>query len=239
MTSSKDNTTQSLYSAKSVLVSCISFVVFSLCFIPVVVSARILLFFISFNQLWHWLLLPFLLYIGIAIFIVSLLLISGGIIKLFNITYATGIYEYDLKDKNSFRWVVVCVLYTPCRKLLEMIPVGRLKNTYFRLLGMKIGKNTLVGGVIKDPCVTEIGDNTTIGEYAILYAHMHNYKHHSLQIEKITIGNNCVIGAGAIIMPGAVIEDNVIVAAAALVKKNQVLSKNKTYAGVPAKTINK
>ncbi|MFO7678398.1 MAG: DapH/DapD/GlmU-related protein [Thermoplasmatota archaeon] len=237
MASSKDKKKQSSHSGKSILVSFICFVVFSLCFIPLVVSARILIYFISFNQLWHWLLLPFILYIGIALFIVSLLVISGGIIKLFNIKYSPGTYEYSLKDKNSFRWVVVCSLYTPCRKLLEMVPVGRLKNIYFRLLGMKIGENTLIGGVIKDPCVTEVGDNTTIGEYAILYAHMHNYEKQILQIEKITIGNNCIIGAGAIIMPGAVIEDNVVVAAAALVKKNQILSKNKTYAGIPAKEI--
>lgn len=239
MVSSQDKKKHSTYFGKSLLVSFICFIVFSLCFIPLVVAARILLYVISFTQLWHWLVLPFILYLGIALFIVSLLLISGGIIKVFNITYAPGTYEYHLHDKTSFRWVVICSLYTPCRKLLEMVPVGRLKNTYFRLLGMKIGENSLIGGVIKDPCVTEIGNNTTIGEYAILYAHMHNYEKQTLQIEKIVIGDNCVIGAGAIVMPGAIIEDNVIVAAAALVKKNQVLLKNTTYAGVPAKPLKK
>ena len=55
----------------------------------------------------------------------------------------------------------------------------KLKSTqtiYLRLLGMKLGKNTLLGCIIKDTCVTEIGDNATTGEYAIIYGHIHNYQ---------------------------------------------------------------
>ena len=99
---------------------------------------------------------------------------------------------------------------------------------------MKIGNNSLIGGVIKDPCVTEVGDDVTMGEYAVVYGHIHNYKKETIAIEKVRIGNSCVIGAGAIVMPGAVIQDNVTVAAGALVTKNQILKKGKTYGGVPA-----
>jgi acetyltransferase-like isoleucine patch superfamily enzyme len=104
---------------------------------------------------------------------------------------------------------------------------------------MKIGKNTLVGGIIKDPCVTEVGENTTIGEYAVIYGHIHNYEKETLTIAKVSVGNNCVIGAGTIVMPGAAIKDNVVVAAGALVTKNQVLEEGKTYGGVPSKKIKK
>ena len=113
-----------------------------------------------------------------------------------------------------------------------------MKNIYYKLLGMKIGKNTLIGGVIKDPCVTEFGDNVTMGEYSIIYGHIQDYSKGIITINRIIIGNNCVIGAGAIIMPGAILQDNVILAAGALVKQNQVLEEGKTYAGVPAKEIN-
>ena len=81
-----------------------------------------------------------------------------------------------MSDNNSFKWMIICALYTPCRKILEIIPIGRARNSYFRLLGMKLSENTLVGGTIKDPCVTEIGSNTTIGEYAVIYGHIHNYE---------------------------------------------------------------
>ncbi len=110
-----------------------------------------------------------------------------------------------------------------------------MKNIYYKLLGMKIGENTLVGGVIKDPCVTEFGDNVTMGEYAIIYGHIQDYSKGTITIGRIKIGDNCVIGAGAIIMPGATLQDNVVLAAGALVTQNQILEEGKTYAGIPAK----
>ncbi|MCK5459363.1 MAG: hypothetical protein KAI20_05685, partial [Thermoplasmatales archaeon] len=198
-----------------------------------------LLYFIAFDKFWHFLLLPFILYIGIAIVVVSLLLISGVIIRIFNIRYEPGMYEYTFKNKNSFKWIVICSLYTPCRKILEIFPMGRIKIIYYKLLGMKIGKNTLVGGVIKDPCLTEFGDNVTMGEYSCVYGHIHNMEKETIEMKKVIIGNNCVIGAGAFIMPGAVLEDDVTVAAGALVTKNQVLEKGKIYGGIPAKEIKK
>ena len=104
---------------------------------------------------------------------------------------------------------------------------------------MKIGENTLVGGVVKDPCVSEFGENTTIGEYSIIYGHILDYAKETITINKIKIGNNCVIGAGAIIMPGVIIEDDVTLAAGAIVTQNQILKKRKTYAGVPCKEVKK
>jgi len=128
-------------------------------------------------------------------------------------------------------------MYTPFRKFLEIFPMGRIKQSYLLLLGMKIGTNSLVGGVIKDPCLTEFGDNVTMGEYAIIYGHIHNMQYETIFMDRVRVGNNCVIGAGAIIMPGAVLEDDVVVAAGALVTKGQILLKGKIYGGIPVKEI--
>jgi len=193
--------------------------------------------FFWFPSIWHFLLLPVVIYCGAVLLFLSELYITSGIIRLFKITYKPGIHEYSFRNKETVKWTVVCVLYTPFRKLLEIFPLGRIKKSYLRLLGMTIGKNSLVGGVIKDPCLTEFGDNVTMGEYAIIYGHIHNMQYETIFMDKIRVGNNCVIGAGAIIMPGTVLEDDVIVAAGALVTKGQVLFKGKTYGGIPAKEI--
>lgn len=224
---------------KPFLVSLIGFLVFSVGFFPTVMLGRLLLYFIAFDMVWHFLLLPFLLYIGFAFLIITQLLISGSIIRLFKVYYAPGLYSYSFNDKNTFKWIVVCSIYTPGRKIIEIFPVGKIKNIYYKLMGMKIGKNTLVGGIIKDPCITEFGDNVTMGEYAIIYGHIQDYEKNTISIAMVKIGSNCVIGAGAIIMPGAVLEDNVILAAGAVVTQNQVLEKGKIYAGIPAKEIGK
>jgi hypothetical protein len=222
--------------------SLIPSIIFILGCIPVVVVFYFLqryFDFFWFTSVWYYFLLPFVLYIGAVLLFVSELYISGGIVKLFNITYKPGTHEYSFRNKNTRKWTLICVLYTPFRKLLEIFPLGRIKQTYLRLLGMKIGKNSLVGGVIKDPCLTEFGDNVTMGEYAIIYGHIHNMQYETIFMDKIRVGNNCVIGAGAIIMPGATLEDDAVVAAGALVTKGQTLSKGKIYGGIPAKEISK
>lgn len=219
---------------RSLLFTFIPLAVFSIGSVPLIIWIIFVFYLIPFNIIVHFILLPFILIISLWILLVSEILISGAIIGLFNIKYMEGAYEYSVKNNMAFKWILLCQLYTPIRKIFEIIPMGYIKIAYLRLLGMKIGKNTLLGGTIKDPCVTEIGDNVTIGEYAILYAHIQNYAKGTITIKKIKIGNNCIIGAGAIIMPGVVMEDNAILAAGGLVTKNRVLKKDKVYGGNPA-----
>lgn len=208
--------------------------------VPVVVLFFVLhryFHYFAFTTIWHFVVLPIVIYLGAVLLFLSELYITGGIIRLFRITYQPGTYEYSFRDKNTFKWILICVLYTPFRKFLEIFPMGKVKQSYFRLLGMKIGRNSLVGGVIKDPCLTEFGDHVTMGEYAIIYGHIHNMQYETIFMDRIKIGNNCVIGAGAIIMPGVVLEDDVVVAAGALVTKGQRLEKGKIYGGIPAREI--
>jgi acetyltransferase-like isoleucine patch superfamily enzyme len=207
--------------------------------IPTVIYLYILyrIHYFSFSTVWHFILFPFLAFFGAVLLFVTEMLITGGIVRLFNITYQPGTYEYSIRDKNARKWILIVIIYTPFRKLLEIFPLGGTKRTYFRLLGMKIGYNSLVGGVIKDPCLTAFGDNVTMGEYAIIYGHIQNMQQETIVMDRIHIGNNCVIGAGAIIMPGAVLEDDVVVASGAVVTKGQVLLKGGTYGGVPAKLL--
>lgn len=68
---------------------------------------------------------------------------------------------------------------------------------------------------------TEIGDCVTIGHGAILHG--------------CKIGNNVLIGIGAIILNGTQINDNSIVAAGSVVLSGTVIPSGKLFAGVPAK----
>lgn len=70
---------------------------------------------------------------------------------------------------------------------------------------------------------TIVGDNVSIGHNAIV---------HGCQI-----GNNVLVGMGAIIMDHAVVEDNVLIGAGAVVLENAHLESGHIYAGVPAKKI--
>jgi carbonic anhydrase/acetyltransferase-like protein (isoleucine patch superfamily) len=70
--------------------------------------------------------------------------------------------------------------------------------------------------------VVEIGDDVSIGHNAVIHG--------------AKIGNNVLIGMGAVILDNAVVPDNTIIAAGALVLSNAILEPG-TWAGVPAKLV--
>jgi len=92
---------------------------------------------------------------------------------------------------------------------------------------IKIGKDNN----IQDNCVfhagegnpIEVGDGCTIGHSAIIHG--------------CKIGNNTLIGMGAIVMDDAVIGDNCIIGAHALVTHRTIIPDNSMVLGSPAKIV--
>ena len=68
----------------------------------------------------------------------------------------------------------------------------------------------------------EIGNDVSVGHNAVIHG--------------AKVGNNVLVGMGAILMDNAVIPDNTIIAAGAVVLSNEVLEPG-IYAGVPAKKV--
>lgn len=92
---------------------------------------------------------------------------------------------------------------------------------------IKIGSCTNIQDncvVHQDPwnCV-EIGDYVTVGHGAIIHG--------------CKIGNNTLIGMGAIVMNNAIIGENCIVGAGALVTESTVIPDNSLVIGSPAKVV--
>lgn len=81
----------------------------------------------------------------------------------------------------------------------------------------------------------EIGENTWIGPKVSIISMNHDVCDYNTYVktEPIKIGNNCWIGAGAIILPAVTIADHVIVAAGSVVNKS-ITQSNVIVAGVPA-----
>ncbi len=66
-----------------------------------------------------------------------------------------------------------------------------------------------------------IGKNVTVGHKALLHA--------------CKIGDNCLVGMGAIVLSGAEIGNGCIIAAGAVVKENDKFPDNSLIVGIPAK----
>ncbi|OGS34510.1 MAG: gamma carbonic anhydrase family protein [Elusimicrobia bacterium RIFOXYB2_FULL_49_7] len=88
-----------------------------------------------------------------------------------------------------------------------------------------VGEDTNVqdGAVIhtKHDFPTVIGKAVTIGHRAVIHG--------------CRIGNNCLIGMGAVILDGAIIEDNCLIGAGAIVPENMKIPAGSLALGVPAR----
>lgn len=95
---------------------------------------------------------------------------------------------------------------------IESITIGKYSN---------IQDNATVHTGKNEP--TQVGDYTVVGHNAIVHG--------------CTIGDNCLIGMGAIILNGANIGDNCIIAAGAVVTERKLIPSNSFVIGVPGKII--
>lgn len=113
---------------------------------------------------------------------------------------------------------------------------------------VEIGENSSVwyNAVIRgDSNKIVIGENTNIQDNAVLHENHENALvigdnvtiGHGAIVHGCTVGNNVLIGMGAIILDGAVIEKNCIIGAGALVTQNKVIPEGSLVFGNPAKVI--
>ncbi|MCF6466665.1 gamma carbonic anhydrase family protein [Clostridium sp. Cult2] len=95
---------------------------------------------------------------------------------------------------------------------IENITIGKYSN---------IQDNATVHTETNKP--TKVGDYTVVGHNAIVHG--------------CTIGDNCLIGMGAIIMNRAVIGDNCIIGAGTVVTEGKHIPPNSLVLGMPGKVI--
>jgi carbonic anhydrase/acetyltransferase-like protein (isoleucine patch superfamily) len=118
-------------------------------------------------------------------------------------------------------------------KVIGDVEIGKNGSVWFNAViradlgSVKIGENSNVqdNAVVhtsKDFGV-QIGDNVTIGHSAIVHG--------------CTVGNNVLIGMGAIVLDGAVIEDNCIIGAGTLVTHGKVIPAGSLAFGNPVKVV--
>jgi len=123
--------------------------------------------------------------------------------------------------------------------LCKYLPSLRLKNILLRAIGVKVGRNAAFAlGVQLDiffPELIEVGENALIGYNATILAH--EFLVGELRIGRVRIGDNALIGACSVVLPGVEVGEGAVVAALSLV--NRDVPKNGFYGGVPAKRIGK
>ena len=112
------------------------------------------------------------------------------------------------------------------------------KTKFDAICGAKIGKNSIIIGNLHDPIFITVGKCSIVGFESVVYAHVIEGDR-PIQLMPIEIGDNVMIGARAIIMPGTKVEDGAKVAAGSVVTKGTLIPSGEIWGGVPAKCLKK
>lgn len=109
--------------------------------------------------------------------------------------------------------------------ILEFLTPSPLNILFFKMMGMKIGKNVVINSSnISDPCLIQLDDHVTIGGSVFMMAHygMKGY----LIIDKLHLKKGAMIGLGAKLLGGVTIEER-----ATVLPNSAVLPKTVVAAG--------
>jgi|26BtaG_2_1085354.scaffolds.fasta_scaffold01071_5 acetyltransferase-like isoleucine patch superfamily enzyme len=154
-------------------------------------------------------------------------------------------------------WIVLIALFNIVYKILLF---NILKNTFFRMLGFKIGDHSYIHNstflslgkfsignfsVINPKCVIDnrgiitIGDNVSIGHYCKIYTTGHdiNCSYFTGTKKSVVIKDHVVLFSSCIIQPGVTIEEGAVVFPGSVVTKS--IPAFSLVGGNPAKVIGK
>lgn len=179
-------------------------------------------------------------YRGVAVVVSSALLFYGLAIAGFALLQrwapvpTGGIAASSTGERYAFVYMLHFIL------LFNPLIFGRfmpfpLLGLVLRMLGLKMGQNSYCAGLVMDPPFVRIGDNSIIGNDAMLIAHV--IEGDELGYYPIQIGDNVTIGARAIIMAGVTIEDGAIIGVQSVVKKGTYIRSGETWIGAPARRL--
>lgn len=145
---------------------------------------------------------------------------------------ATPVHDYP-KHVGRTRLLFNSLICHICR----IIPSIEIKNSLYRMIGVKIGKNVVIAAyTIIDPFFPElitIENNVIIGVGATILAH--EYSQEKLRKGNVLIKKKALIGAGSIIRCGVTVGEQSVVSAKSYVNKD--VPDFTLVGGVPAKTI--
>ena len=125
------------------------------------------------------------------------------------------------------------------KKCIDITPVVLLSGTpflaiYYRLMGMKIGKNVYLGSDrIRVFDLVSVGNNSSVSKEANLMGYV--VEEGMLKLGRITIGNNCFIGARSLLHQNSGMEDDSALLELSMIPENCTIPSGQVWRGSPAK----
>jgi carbonic anhydrase/acetyltransferase-like protein (isoleucine patch superfamily) len=148
-----------------------------------------------------------------------------------------GEFSRSIKNKDYFYWNLRNVIKKWPLFIAASNPFPWFKNRFvLRFFGVKIGKHSICDNCWISSEFVEIGENVIIGMNSVLISF--GIEQDMLIIKKIVIGNDVIIGAKCVLLPGTEMKDMAKLSAHSYTSYDSILEEGIVYLGHPAK-INK
>tara|TARA_B100001750_G_C15364388_1_gene523908 strand:- start:174 stop:905 length:732 start_codon:yes stop_codon:yes gene_type:complete len=136
----------------------------------------------------------------------------------------------------TIHWAFLSLFHRLALPALKWMVPSFVGNTYYRMMGCKIGKGSQLNSPLINDCfMVEIGSDAVIGGNAVINGHL--FEKDGIHLAKIRIGSNVVIGTAAQINPGCVIGDGAVIASRSVLPKFTEVPAKEIWGGIPAKCI--
>jgi acetyltransferase-like isoleucine patch superfamily enzyme len=146
-----------------------------------------------------------------------------------------GTFKRTVADKNYKYWNIRNAIKKWPLYLNATNPLPWLKNKFtLRFFGVKIGKHTICDNAWISSEFIEIGDDVIIGMGASILSF--GIDQDQFILKQISIEDQVLIGAKAVLLPGTTVKNGVSLAALSSTEYDQTLNEKKEYIGNPAKT---
>ena len=126
-----------------------------------------------------------------------------------------------------------------CESLVYPSLVGMTMGTpfaawFFRLMGVKVGKNVYFETTeITEFDLVTIGDNTSLNHRCTIQTHL--FEDRVMKMSDLKIGNHCNLGSMSVVLYDSVMENNSSISALSLVMKGEVIQQGTKWVGSPAR----
>jgi len=183
--------------------------------------------------------LPWLVLLGLALWPVTGVIFGALLVVLARLSvrqWPSG--RMLLGSRGAIPWFILdrlmkIMFRSPFRSLLEANCL--LRMLFYRGMGAKLDWSLMIGQGVKitEPWLVKLGHHVLLGDESHLAAH--KVEGSVVTLEAIEIGDETVVGAGAIVFPGCRIGNRVTIGAKSTVSRRTVIPDGETWVGVPAR----
>ena len=160
-------------------------------------------------------------------------LLSGVAIQVLIRVKPLQLGEFAMDHPNFTYWKLLTITYRLGEFFLFPFTTVFTKPLVVKLFGAKIGKNVAIGGIIDDPYLISIGDNSIIGQNALVAGNASmNGKIH---FGKVTIGSGVTVGVNSVVLPDVELGNNSVLSIGSVLLPGTKVSSDETWRGNPAR----